>query len=340
MTTTQHTVAIQQVLMVLEGARHRGLDEGLLLGRAGIPQALLSSRLARVPQHQYAALLRVLRRALRDEFWGLATGRMPPGSFGQCMKQAVRCRTLGEALRRGFAHYHLLLPDFVARLTERDDTAQLRFVLQRTSDERLDYAVKAFMLFTFGVASWLVARRIPVLGVDYTAEATGGPDSSRIYNAPIRHGQAHIGLLFDAYHLGLPIAQTPESLRGFLAGAPGNLMVSYRDSSSLIHRIRRLLRNRLSDENSSLEMVSDSLGMTPQTLRRRLRQEGRGFQRIKDELRRDLAIEYLTQTQLPLLDIANHIGFSEASPFHRAFKTWTGVAPGEYRSTHLHGIEQ
>ena len=62
--------------------------------------------------------------------------------------------------------------------------------------------------------------------------------------------------------------------------------------------------------------------------------EGAGFQQIKDELRRDAAIEYLLHTPLPLLDIANRVGFSEASTFHRAFKQWTGVAPGEYRLTH------
>jgi AraC-like DNA-binding protein len=38
-----------------------------------------------------------------------------------------------------------------------------------------------------------------------------------------------------------------------------------------------------------------------------------------------------------LLDIANQVGFSEASTFHRAFKGWTGVAPGEYRSSHAQG---
>ena len=73
------------------------------------------------------------------------------------------------------------------------------------------------------------------------------------------------------------------------------------------------------------------LAMTPQTLRRRLHDEGRGFQAIKDDLRRDVSIEYLARTDLPLLDIAEKVGFSETSTFHRAFKSWTGVAPGEYR---------
>ena len=116
MTSNQHTVAIQQVQHILLGARHRGLALEPLLLRAGIAPALLDAPLARISQRQYAALIRVLRRQLRDELWGLMSRPLPPGSFGRCMRQLVRCATLGEALREGFAYYHLLLDDFVPRL--------------------------------------------------------------------------------------------------------------------------------------------------------------------------------------------------------------------------------
>jgi AraC-like DNA-binding protein len=75
--------------------------------------------------------------------------------------------------------------------------------------------------------------------------------------------------------------------------------------------------------------------MTPQTLRRRLQEEGHGFQAIKDNLRRDMSIEYLARPDLTLIEIAERVGFSETSTFHRAFKSWTGVAPGEYRLSRL-----
>lgn len=333
MPAPQHTVAIQQVRMVLLGAGHAGADLQPLLARAGISPLLLESPIARVSQQQYALLLRALRRAMRDELWGLTARPLRPGSFAQCMQQLVGCATLGEALRRGFAFYDLLLDDFVARLAVEDGMAHIRFVPRRASDARLDYAIKAFMLFTFASASWLVARRIPLVGLDYTAGLSVS-ETSRVYQAPIRHGQPYVGMHFDAHWLDLPVVQNAQSLREFLAGAPANLIVKYRDTSSLTDRIRRLLRKRLGEELPSLEEVGDALAVTPQTLRRRLRDEGRGFQQLKDELRRDTAIEYLVQTKLPLLDIANRVGFSEASTFHRAFKNWTGVAPGEYRSSH------
>ena len=333
---TQHTIAIQQVHRILLGARERGMDITPLLARAAIAPALLESPLARVTQQQYALLVRALRRAMRDELWSLTSRPVRPGSFALCMRQLVRCATLGEALREGFSFYDLLVDDFVARLSVHGELARIQFVPRREGGPHLDYAIKAFMLFTFGSASWLVARRIPLVGVDYTAGMQSS-ETSRVYQATVHHNQPHVGLSFDAHWLQLPVVQSPQSLREFLAGAPANLIVKYRDTSSLTDRIRRLLRRRLGGELPSLEEVGDALAVTPQTLRRRLREEGRGFQQIKDELRRDTAIEYLGHTRLPLIEIANRVGFSEASTFHRAFKNWTGVAPGEYRSAHMQG---
>ncbi|HSW09226.1 AraC family transcriptional regulator [Aquabacterium sp.] len=333
MPTTHHTVAISQVRSILLGARHRGLAVEPLLISAGIAPALLDAPLARVSQGQYAALIRVLRRHLRDELWGLLQQPLPPGSFGRCMRQLVACHTLGDALRQGFGFYHLLLHDFVPRLAVSQGSAQVQFMLRRAPDARLDYAVKAFMLLSFGAASWLVARRIPLVSVDYP-EGHASTDTSRVYQVPVRSAQAHVGLSFDARWLELPVVQSPQSLREFLSGAPANLIVKYRDTSSATERIRQLLRKSLGGEMPSLEAVSELLAVSPQTLRRRLREEGRGFQQIKDETRRDAAIELLLQTSLPLPEIASRVGFSEASTFHRAFKQWAGVAPGEYRLSH------
>ncbi len=64
---TEHTVAIQQVQHILLGARHCGLAVETLLAAAGIAPALRDAPLARISQRQYALLIRVLRRRLRDE---------------------------------------------------------------------------------------------------------------------------------------------------------------------------------------------------------------------------------------------------------------------------------
>ena len=175
---------------------------------------------------------------------------------------------------------------------------------------------------------------MPVRSVDYTEPAPRS-DSSRVYQAPIRPHQPHVGLCFDARWLELPVVQSPQSLREFLAGSPANLLIKYRDAGSVSERIRRVLHRRLDAADLSLEAVGEALAMAPQTLRRRLRDEGHGFQALKDALRRDAAIAHLARPDLTLPEIARRLGFSEASTFHRAFKKWTGVAPGEYRLTRM-----
>lgn len=338
-TRTEHTVAMVQVRSVLEGAMAHGLPTAPLLERAGIAPGLLESPLARVSQQQYAQLIRVLRRTMRDELWGLCSQAVPVGSFGHCAARLVQCTDLRQALREGLRTYHGLIPDFAARLVEQGAEAQVRITTRPrigaaqtdlAAARRLDYAQKAFLLFAHGFASWLVARRVPLREVVYTAPSQGG-EVSRVYQAPIRFNQPHIGFVFDARWLDLPVVQSPQSLREYLAQAPANLLVRYRDVGTTTERIRRLLRRQLDRDDLSLDAIAALWAMAPQTLRRHLRDEGQGFQQIKDELRRDAAIACLARPELTLPEIAQRLGFSEASTFHRAFKKWTGVAPGEYR---------
>jgi AraC-like DNA-binding protein len=332
---TQHTIAIHHVGQLLQGAERRGIATAPLMQRAGIPAALMEAPHARVSQDQYARLLRVVQRALRDEFWGLCSRPLPLGSFAQCCRLLIHSPTVADALRTGFRYYHGELPDFTARLGVADGLATVRIVTPLAPEASLLYAERTFMFFTFGVASWLAARRIPLQAVDYRGPPPPNvAETARVFQASVRHGRPYFGLTFEARWLQLPVVQNAQSLREFLQQAPANLLVKYRDKASVTERIRRLLRSHLRGDMPSLEEVGRVLGMTPQTLRRRLQEEGQGFQALKDNLRRDAAIEYLARPDMTLLDIADQLGFSEASTFHRAFKKWTGVAPGEYRHSH------
>lgn len=336
-----HTISIVQVVQILQGAKTRGLDYDRALGHAGISPALLESPLSRVTQAQYARLIFSLSRLTRDELWGLCEHPLPLGSFAIGCQLLVHQKTLGEAMQIGARYYHQQLRDFVPRLQVSGDVASLRLTEVSPQSAGLSYAMRAFMFFSFGLACWLVGRRIPLLEVIYSEpiESISGlqREASRLFQAPVRFESAWMGYRFDSRWLDLPIVQTQASAHEFMRFAPHSLLVKYRDQTSLTERIRRLLRRNLTTDTLSLDEVSSALAMTPQTLRRRLKREGQGYQAIKDSLRRDVAVEYLSRPELTLIDIANRLGFSEASTFHRAFKGWTGVAPGIYRQRRLLG---
>lgn len=336
--TTQHTIAIPQVMQILQGVHQRGMDVDAILQRAGIPPNLLASPLSRVTQAQFAALIFVLRRVTRDELWGLCSQPVKVGSFVQVCRMLIHCETLGEALRTGARFYRLLLTDFVPRVVVAQGVAGYRLVRRVERDGRLSYAERVFSFFTYGLACWLVARRIPLLDVRYPEAERGCVTNGEVlFRSTVSYANDSVEFRFDSKWLELPVVQNAQSLEEFLQQAPASLLIRYRDQTSLTERIRRLLRRHLAQDMPSLEEVGRTLAMSPQTLRRRLAEEGKGYQTIKDDLRRDAAIEYLAQPELTLIAIANRLGYAEASTFHRAFKGWTGLAPGVYRQTQLQG---
>ncbi|MGI4815710.1 MAG: helix-turn-helix domain-containing protein, partial [Janthinobacterium lividum] len=207
---------------------------------------------------------------------------------------------------------------------------------ERAPDVHHAFLDAVFLYWTLGLASWLIQQRIPARDLLLHADAPVMPyqELDHLFGVPIRFEAPLSCLVIDAQWLAQPVLADAPSLQEFLRAAPANLLVRYRDRSSDSEQVRLRLHRLLGGVLPSLEQMAWSMKMTPHSLRRRLFDEGKSFQGIKNDLRRDAAIDLLTHSSLTLADIAQQLGFSEPSTFHRSFKLWTGVAPGEYRQTH------
>src|SRR5262249_39832814 len=103
-----------------------------------------------------------------------------------------------------------------------------------------------------------------------------------------------------------------------------------RSDRLMIQKLRDVLRADCTDFRRG-ESVAGALNISLRTLHRRLREEGASLQKLKDEVRRDLATERLVRTSRSLKQIARDVGFHNEKSFMRAFKQWTGESPMEYR---------
>lgn len=81
----------------------------------------------------------------------------------------------------------------------------------------------------------------------------------------------------------------------------------------------------------SMDKIALALGMSRQTLYRRLQEEGVTFAEVHDDLRHRMARDFLTARKISVNETAYLLGFSEASSFARAFKRWTGQSPAAFR---------
>ena len=81
----------------------------------------------------------------------------------------------------------------------------------------------------------------------------------------------------------------------------------------------------------SIDRVARELGMSRQTLYRRLKAEGTTFEELLDAKRRQLAVRYLALDRSSVKAAAYKLGFSDPAAFSRAFKRWTGTSPSSFR---------
>lgn len=100
---------------------------------------------------------------------------------------------------------------------------------------------------------------------------------------------------------------------------------------SVSARVRLALRSLLGTSRANKDAVAAMLAIHPRTLHRRLEAEGTGFEIIREELRREMALQYLRQTKVPLGQLSGLLGFPEQSAFTRSCKRWFGRSPSAIR---------
>ena len=328
------TISICFVAAALQSVRDRGLNADEMLSNVGLASSLLQVPQARVSAKHYGALWRNIALALDDEFFGQDSRRMKSGSFAMLCHAAVACKTLGQALERSLRFYSLILDDISGTLVR--EATEARIVLHERvagAGQRV-FAHELLLLMLYGVSCWLVGRRIPILRAEYSfPEPAHSAEYRLMYCADLRFERPNTAIAFEAGYLDLPVQQNERSIKEFLRTAPESILLKYKNGSSLSARVRRRLRQFEPGEVPDFEDLAGELNLAPATMRRRLHEEGTSYQSIKDQLRRDLAIGYLSHTDRSVMEIALELGFSERSAFHRAFRKWTGASPGEFRRT-------
>jgi AraC-like DNA-binding protein len=162
----------------------------------------------------------------------------------------------------------------------------------------------------------------------------GPPDDAakypEIFDCRVLFGQAQNEFLFDAAWLDQRPELGNEITNSMVVKLCDTLLAQLTLRIGLVGKVRQILMINLM-RPQSVENVASQLNVSTRTLRRKLREENTSFRKLVDELRMDVAIKYLRDTDLTVEDIAAALGFSDAANFRHAFRRWTNGAPQQFR---------
>jgi len=319
--------------------RH-GTEAKLLLEGTGIPISALRDARARVSQRQLFAVIRNFVRIAPDDHSALDAGATfhisNYGFFGYALLSSASFR---EAVEFALTYRQLAAPTIDMRIAVSDTDAVWEFT--PLADVPEDSCIQRFT-YDFQCAIHLALHRC-VLGPDFQflsielpVPAPGYADHYRsMFGCPVRFCAPTGRMRFLAQWLDRPPVGSDPITHAMVKDVCDEMLAKIGKTQGIAGEIHNRLISR-PGTFPDLEQMAAALHVGARTLRRRLRAEGRTYQQVVDEVRLQLAIKYLTDTDMTQEHIACRLNFSGAANFRRAFRRWTGKAPSQIRAVSRH----
>jgi AraC-like DNA-binding protein len=319
------------VQAILRAYERYGQRPDEVLREARIGPAALADPDARITARQMEVVSEGAMRQLDDEALGWFSRRLPWGTLGMLCRASLPSPNLEVALKRWFRHHRLLVDDVELVLEADRGAATVAIVERRDLGAMREFCLVSYLRYVHGYACWAIDSRMSLLGVGFPfPRPPHGSVYPLLFPGPVSFGADRAHFRFDAKYLALPQRRDDAALRAMLKRALPLTVLPYRRDRLLVARVRRLLLERAGEANDA-EEVAQHLHLSIRSLHRHLRAEGASLQALKDEVRRDRAVELLVRTQRPVKQVAREVGFADEKSFSRAFKAWTGASPRAYR---------
>ena len=308
-----------------------GRDPAEALNRAQIPMEILKSVDARITATQFEALAGHAMRELDDEALGWFSRRLPWGAYGMLCRASITAPNLEVALKRWCRHHRMLTEDVLFELSAGDETAVISIREQRDLGPLREFCLVTLLRYVLGYSCWAVDSAILLRAAEFPFPEPGHVSVyPTIFCKNVRFGAARASISFDKRYLALPLKRSAADLDNMLKGALRLTVLPYRRDRLLVERVRRVLR-AARGRTLRAEDVARELALSTRTMHRRLREETTSLRELKEEAKLELARQELMRGRTPIKRIAELAGFRNEKSFSRAFRTWTGASPREFR---------
>ncbi len=256
---------------------------------------------------------------------------LEPSYCGVLGHLALSCGTLAEAFAR-FARYQQLLYEGAGEISIIGD--KYRFSWEREHDETFDTQQ---------------SDEILLVGLLRLAKHLSGKGCLKPYRVGFMHSRPHYATKYEAslgsnieYDqpqvfveftvdlLSNPISDRNPTLVTLLDQQAEAMLRALPNKSEFDIALRKSIIKCLQNGTPSLAVISKTLDISSRTLHRRLEERCLNFGTLLQKIRHELAIQYLREKQLSIIEISFLLGYSEQSAFSRAFKQWTGKTPRKF----------
>jgi AraC-like DNA-binding protein len=325
------TIAASVAHAMIEFAVSKGASRRRLAERSGIDPAELEDRDNRIAFSKYVALTKAGQELCHDPALALHFGEaidLTDVSFTSQIDGGAA--TWGESAAQANRYAPLIVEvDAIGDrfvLTRRD--GQLWMIDTRKNPNDFPELTES----TFARAVCSCRRRagdLPLVKAVHVTHAAPPyrAEYDRIFRAPVTFESDTNALVTDESVLANLCPQPPRHVSEILAAHAEAQLERLELAKSTRGRVESLMTPALPNGGMSMDATARTLGLSRQSLFRKLKAEGVTFSEVVDDLRQKMARHYLNGAKASVNETAYLVGFSDPAAFSRAFKRWTGSSP-------------
>lgn len=255
------------------------------------------------------------------------------GIVGELVQHSA---TIQQALENACVYLNLLTTAFSVELQIHENFVDLLFIpasdCSKNYPTALRHSLDWAMVFSLKEYQLLTLKAIePILVKFAYASPISTADYQRIFNCPIEFDSSQYLIRLDKNILSQKILLANYNYLKVLEQHALKQLESDFSPKSFKKVVEQAIWRQNDLRLAQLENIAATLNMSKRSLQRKLKTENTSFQSILDQIRKELALDYLQNSQIPTKEISFLLGYNEVSAFGRALKKWTNKTPSSYR---------
>ncbi len=336
----KRTIKPYYVAEMLAGFIHQGGNPDQLLAALGFSNLEeMSNQLINVSE--FHTITQAIEQALGDEMLGFFSVPVPFGSREFINRQMTQLPSLGvaiDSLNRFYALFnngHSLFEVITC-----NGRQGLQLSPQRGLQSSSAYFMQRMLLTAYKQLCWLAKTKIGLVQVEFACSLENGIKAlQHVFACDAIQQSDHCRLIFSEAIVDKAAVQSSEGAELFSDKASFYTLL-WPNLDILDIKIRLMIGKDIANGFPKFDDIAQRLQISPQTLSRRLHEEGTSYQSIKDDIRRETALALLSHSKLSIKEIAFKLGFQESSAFSKSFKNWFGITASAYREQALAGRDK
>jgi AraC-like DNA-binding protein len=339
--TEQHS-RMRQALTVLsvwprkivDDLRRHGRNVDRILAEADLDLRSVNRQGGRIPWQAQAKLIDIAARELGDDCYGIhLAANVDVRDTDALAYVGLASHTLGEALAN-LARYVKIFNEVVEfDLSTEDGVTVLGVNGVDPSFIHHGQQIEFGAGLLLHLYRFVTKRQITPVEVHFVhGRQHGQREMSRYFGCRVRYLQNRVGIVFSATDMATLIDTSDNRLLKILTVyCEGILKEHAVRHAGILQKVERRIIDLLPKGSAKAKVIAAELGVSERTLARQLAALGTSFNQVLDQIRKQLALKYVKETDLRLAQVAFVLGYANPPAFSLAFKRWTGRAPMELR---------